>query len=74
MPSVSLNGDFVIPGFIDAHVHLVWEGQSDPGCDTLAESPLQTAYRADRSARANLAGGVTTIRDVDAPHNSVVLS
>jgi imidazolonepropionase-like amidohydrolase len=66
---LSLNGGFVIPGLIDAHVHLVWEGQTDPAHDMLNESLLKTAYRAARSARANLAGGITTVRDVGAPHN-----
>ena len=68
-PSISLGGGFVIPGLIDAHVHLVWEGQTDPAHDMLNESPVKTAYRAARSARASLAGGVTTVRDVGAPHN-----
>ena len=67
--SISLDGGFVIPGLIDAHVHLIWEGQADPAYDTLNESPVKTAYRAARSARVSLAGGVTTVRDVGGPHN-----
>jgi imidazolonepropionase-like amidohydrolase len=38
----------------------------------LNESPVKTAYRAARSARASLAGGVTTVRDVGAPHNIAI--
>ena len=67
--SLSLHGGFVLPGLIDAHVHLVWEGQPDPAHYTLIESPIMTAYRAARSAWQNLAGGVTTVRDVGGPHN-----
>lgn len=66
---VSLNGGFVLPGLIDAHVHLVWEGQPDPAQYTVTESPILTSYRAARSAWQNLAGGVTTVRDVGGPHN-----
>lgn len=67
--SVSLNGGFILPGLIDAHVHLVWEGQSAPMQYTVTESPAMTAYRAARSARRNLSGGVTTVRDAGGPHN-----
>ncbi|GAK59091.1 aryldialkylphosphatase [Candidatus Vecturithrix granuli] len=67
--TISLNGGFVLPGLIDAHVHLVWEGQPDPAQYTITESPVMTSYRAARSAWQNLAGGVTTVRDVGGPHN-----
>ncbi len=67
--TLSLNGGFVLPGLIDAHVHLVWEGQSDPAHYTITESPVMTSYRAARSAWQNLTGGVTTVRDLGGPHN-----
>ena len=66
--SFSLRGGFVLPGLIDAHVHLVWEGQSDPNRVMLSEPVTLTAYRAARSAQRNLAGGVTMVRDVGGPH------
>jgi imidazolonepropionase-like amidohydrolase len=66
--SIRLRGAFVLPGLIDAHVHLVWEGQSDPNRVTLSEPVNMTAYRAARSAQRNLAGGVTMVRDVGGPH------
>jgi len=72
---ISLNGGFVVPGLIDAHVHLVWEGQPDPNRYTLSESIPVTAYRAARSAWRNLRGGVTTVRDMGGPHGiNVALS
>ena len=67
--SISLEGGFVLPGLIDAHVHLVWEGQPDPMQYTINEPVAMTAYRAARSAWRNLTGGVTTVRDVGGPHN-----
>lgn len=60
----SLEGCFVLPGLIDSHVHLVWEGQPDPNRYTITDSTATTAYRAARSAWWNLSGGVTTVRDV----------
>jgi imidazolonepropionase-like amidohydrolase len=66
--SFSLRGGFVLPGLIDAHVHLVWEGQSDPNRVMLSEPVALTSFRAARSAQRNLAGGVTMVRDVGGPH------
>ncbi len=69
---VSLGGGFILPGLIDAHVHLVWEGQPDPNRYTVSESIPSTAYRAARSAWRNLQGGVTTVRDVGGPHGITI--
>jgi imidazolonepropionase-like amidohydrolase len=66
--SASLRGGFVLPGLVDAHVHLVREGPSDPNRVMVTEPVTMTAYRAARSARRNLAGGVTMVRDVGGPH------
>ena len=68
----SLGGGFLLPGLIDAHVHLVWEGQADPNRRTLLETVPATAYRAARSAWLNLAGGITTVRDLGGPHGVTV--
>jgi imidazolonepropionase-like amidohydrolase len=64
----SLERGFVLPGLIDAHVHLVWEGQADPNRYTLQDSVPLTAYRAARSALRSLRAGVTTVRDLGGPH------
>ena len=66
--TTDLKGLYVIPGLIDAHVHLVWEGQADPVHHMLADPPPFTAYRAARSIRRSLENGVTTVRDVGGPH------
>lgn len=66
--TVSLRGGFVLPGLVDSHVHLIWEGQSDPNRVMVSEPAAMTAYRAARSAQRNLAGGVTLVRDVGGPH------
>jgi len=66
--ATSLHGQFVVPGLIDAHVHLVWEGQPDPNRFTVQDPIPLTAYRAAHSALLNLHGGVTTVRDLGGPH------
>lgn len=63
VPRVDLAGRFVVPGLIDAHVHL----ELDPELRTPAEqlaTPDPVRRRAmSRRARAMLAAGITTARD-----------
>jgi imidazolonepropionase-like amidohydrolase len=63
---VDLRGSTVTPGFIDAHVHLLYNGDHDhESTRTAAETatPAQHALRAASSATQCLLGGVTTVRD-----------
>jgi len=61
---VDLAGSFLLPGLIDAHVHLVWSGVPDPAALVAEEGEQLTVLRAGRHARAHLDAGITTIRDL----------
>ena len=54
----------VVPGLVDMHVHLVWDGSGDPVATLREESEQETTLRAVHNAREQLRGGVTTVRDV----------
>jgi imidazolonepropionase-like amidohydrolase len=53
----------VLPGLIDAHVHLCFSGGADPLADILRETDEQLLLRAAANAQAALVGGVTAVRD-----------
>ena len=62
-PVVELKNRFVMPGFIDLHVHL--SGGAERGGDVgLRESDNYFTVVAYRSAQATLMGGFTTVRDL----------
>lgn len=63
---------YVLPGLIDCHVHLVWDGSSDPQkvINHLDESTL--SLRAYSHALETLNLGITTVRDVASPDRSVL--
>jgi imidazolonepropionase-like amidohydrolase len=58
----------LLPGLIDCHVHLVWNGSHDPKVIMLRESAEKTAIRALLHAFEELMHGVTTVRDVGGPY------
>lgn len=61
---IPINGMTLLPGFIDAHVHICLDGSPDPVTKLMAESQTETTLKAAEAARQTLLGGVTTIRDM----------
>lgn len=57
-------GASLLPGLIDAHVHLVWSGGTDPAAQVDYEGEQSTVLRAAEHARAHLRAGITTVRDL----------
>jgi imidazolonepropionase-like amidohydrolase len=63
---LDLKGYYVLPGLIDVHVHLCWDGSVDP-VDTLEREPPElTILRMVSHARETVLSGVTTVRDLGA--------
>ncbi len=62
--ALDLDGATVVPGLVDAHVHLVWSGGSDPVGLVDREGEQLTLLRAAGHARDQLRAGVTTVRDL----------
>jgi imidazolonepropionase-like amidohydrolase len=64
-PVVAFPRATVLPGLIDAHVHLVWPGDGTPAWTyTQSSSDAELLLRAAQNARQALCAGVTTLRDV----------
>jgi imidazolonepropionase-like amidohydrolase len=69
---VDCSGKYVLPGLIDCHVHLVWDGSEDPQKVIKDEDQEMVALRAYQHALDTLQLGVTTVRDVASPNRSVL--
>ena len=59
--TLDLDGQFVLPGLIDAHVHLAGSGEADS--QFRAEDGAMT-LKILSNAQKNLAAGITTVRDL----------
>lgn len=57
-------GRFLLPGFIDAHVHLRLPGTPINPAHSLHEPPTLRLYRATKNMRATVQAGVTYVRDL----------
>jgi len=54
----------LMPGLVDAHVHLIWDSSAAPEERVARESGAMTALRAAANAARHLHAGVTTVRDL----------
>ena len=62
--AVDLGDVTLMPGLIDAHVHLVWDASAEPHEVVARESRALTVLRCAKNAALHLHAGVTTVRDV----------
>jgi imidazolonepropionase-like amidohydrolase len=61
---IPLEGQMLLPGFIDSHIHICFDCSPDPMTRAASESQTMTTLKAANSARHTLLAGVTTIRDM----------
>ncbi len=63
---VDLGDATLLPGLIDAHVHLLWNASAEPHESVAREPCALTTLRCAQNATLHLEAGVTTVRDVGA--------
>ncbi len=72
LPVVDAKGAYLLPGLIDLHVHLVWDGGQDPVATLERERREETLLRAVGHARQTLEAGITTVRDLGSVDDLVI--
>lgn len=65
-------GCTILPGLIDAHVHLSMMGGADPWAEMIGDSISRGALKAAHNAKTTLLVGVTTVRDMGSKGGSVI--
>jgi imidazolonepropionase-like amidohydrolase len=64
LPCADLGDVTLLPGIVDCHQHLVFDGDGSFEDQVAGQTDDQLAERARRHARTALVGGVTTVRDL----------
>lgn len=65
--SMDNRGMTLLPGLIDTHVHLAFDGSDDPVNNLLFEHDHHTLIKMVMNCQKQLHNGVTTVRDVGGP-------
>lgn len=68
---VDLRDSFVLPGLIDAHVHLTGESNPNQRLEEVTQSSAEQAMVGARYARRTLDAGFTTVADLGADNNAI---
>lgn len=73
--TMDLRGRWIMPGFIDTHVHFLMDNNGDFTGRLLRDSPTVTVFERAKRMRSTLHAGVTTARDlggIDAGYRDAV--
>ncbi|WP_336516374.1 amidohydrolase family protein [Pollutibacter soli] len=70
---INLPDKILLPGLIDAHVHIDMNLGQGYAFQPITENPAKAALRASANAKATLMGGVTTIRNMGQIHHTPML-
>jgi imidazolonepropionase-like amidohydrolase len=70
--STDLEEATLLPGLVDAHVHLSFDASPDVGALARADTSSTAALRSAMNARRHLAAGVSAVRDLGSPQGIVI--
>lgn len=68
---IDLKSSFVMPGFIDSHVHLTSQQGPSSRMDEVTQSSAEQAMVGARHARRTLLAGFTTVADLGADNDAI---
>ncbi len=71
LPVIDLKNAYVLPGLIDAHVHLTGEFSPTSRMKALTDSDVDAALEGAGHAKKTLLAGFTTVQDLGAPDEAI---
>lgn len=65
-------GKWIMPGLIDLHVHLTWDGLVDPAMDIWHRTKEENMMETVANAMKYLNHGITSVRDLGSPDDAAI--
>lgn len=65
-------GGYVMPGLIDLHVHLTWDGLVDPAMDIWHRTKEENLLETVANTLKYLKAGITSVRDLGSPDDDAI--
>ena len=66
-PAIDAQGAWLLPGLIDLHVHLTWNGGQDPATDITVSTEQENLLETVANTLRYLPQGITSVRDLGSP-------
>jgi imidazolonepropionase-like amidohydrolase len=63
-PEIIRTSGTILPGLINSHAHLAWDGIHDLAAQALYDRPEISAYKSAANMLVSLRSGITTVRDL----------
>jgi len=64
VPQIDCTGTTIIPGMMNSHAHLAWDGVHDLARQSMDDVPEISAYKAAGNMLKSLRAGITLVRDL----------
>jgi imidazolonepropionase-like amidohydrolase len=64
VPYINCSGQTIIPGMMNSHAHLAWDGVHDLARQSMDDAPEISAYKAAGNMLKSLRAGITLVRDL----------
>lgn len=64
LPHIDCEGKTIMPGMINSHAHLAWDGVHDLARQSMDDAPEISAYKSAANMLKSLQAGITLVRDL----------
>lgn len=69
---IDLHGKFIIPGLVNCHVHLAWDGITDLKTASQYDGPGIAAFKSVKNMKMSIESGILTVRDLGVHQSGII--
>lgn len=69
---LDITGKYVIPGLVNCHVHLAWDGITDLKLASEMDGPGIAAFKSAKNMKETIEAGILTVRDLGVHQSGII--